>query len=241
MAVAKSYQSMTQEGKPFLSNGRYYVLVRDPKNGNVRQVRWYSDAEYARLYPESKPQATKKVGTQRDALGFQAGFITIFRGDTYKELDFFRQSNARYATHWGWYVVSTEEVPANLPPEIEAVRLPWESVGTEAGVLKSDGEVKRAVEALLYPVSADEPSSWQGEVGKSLTIEATVLSTFDYDSAYGTATKHIMVDADGNQYTWTTTAKHWAVDSVHHLRGTVKAHDTYHNVPQTVLTRCREV
>ena len=61
MAVAKTYAHMKVEGEPFKENGRMYVNVIAPKG--IKKVRWYSDAEYRRMYPESGRRRTDPAGT----------------------------------------------------------------------------------------------------------------------------------------------------------------------------------
>ena len=51
--VAKSFQSLEQTCEPFTANGKQYVKVRC-KNGNERTVRYYTETEYYKLYPEEK-------------------------------------------------------------------------------------------------------------------------------------------------------------------------------------------
>ena len=108
--VAKSFQEMEIVCEPYTLTGRMYVKVKNPKTGNVRQVRWYTDSEYAKLYPEAKADITT-FKNQKQTLGFEKGYITIFKGDTYTHIDWFRASICRYTRWWGWYVVSTEEIP----------------------------------------------------------------------------------------------------------------------------------
>ena len=85
MAVAKSFQSMKQITEPYLVSGRMYVKVQNPKTGAERQVRWYTDAEYAKMYPdEAKPAESKILRTQKSVLGFDKGYITI---DEEKEIE----------------------------------------------------------------------------------------------------------------------------------------------------------
>ena len=240
MAVAKSYQNLEIVGDVFVSSGRQYVNVK-MKSGALKTVRWYSDAEYRKMYPEAVAvdrSADPYYKSQKEVLGFTKGYITIFKGDTYAEIDWFRASIARYARWWGWYIVSTEEVPADLPAGIEAIRLPWESVGQDSGELKPESLIKEAVEALIYDSSDSE---YQGAMGERLDLYLTVERTIELDGNYGRSTMHLMRDDCGNLYVWTTASKSWAVGSEHHIRGTVKDHRTYKGEKQTVLTRCLTV
>lgn len=232
--VAKSYQSMKQLGEPFSEKGKMYVNVQNEKTGTVRKVRWYTEEEYAKMYNE-KPNKPKEFKSQKQVLGFENGYITIFKGDTYANLEWFQRSIARYCKWWGWYIVSTEAVPFDLPVGIEPIELKWELVGEEEGMLKPDAEVKRAVESILYDKGNSE---FVGSVGERLDIEVTVTAARQMNGYYGPCTVHYMEDAAGNQYLWNTSAKSWEVGDVRHIKGTVKEHKVIKNVSTTILTRC---
>lgn len=253
MAVAKSFQEMEQICEPYTVSGKMYVQVRNPKTNTVRQVRWYTDAEYAKLYPEAKkqtgagstPSVVKGLTAMRPAaqcakhaLGFDNGPITIFRGDIDANQEWFEQSNARYCTWWGWYIVSTETVPAPLPSNVTTIPVAWEGVGNPDGSLKTESIVKQYIESLLYEES---PSTHQGKIGERLDLHLVVTNVFKTDTKYGHATLHTMEDRDGNVYAWNTTTKSWAIGDTKILRGTVKEHITKRNVKTTVLTRCVEI
>ena len=236
--VAKSYQSMTQIGEPFESKGRMYVQVKNEKTGTVRTVRWYTEAEYAKMYGEKVNAAPSDFKCQKRILGFEKGYITIFKGDTYSNLEWFQRSIARYCKHWGWYIVSTEALPIDLPVGIEPIELKWELVGEEEGMLKPDHIVKQAVESLLYDKSSSE---FVGKVGERLDLEVTVIAARRQDGYYGPSTVHHMEDAAGNRYLWNTGSKSWEVGDKRHIKGTVKEHKVIKNVNVTILTRCTVV
>ena len=240
MAVAKSYQELEIVGDVFVSSGRQYVNVK-LKSGKLKTVRWYSDAEYRKMYPEAVAVAhfaNPSSKSQKEVLGFAKGYITIFKGDTYAEVDWFRASIARYTRWWGWYIISTEEVPADLPEGITPIQLPWELVGQEDGNLKPEHLVKEAVESIIYEESESE---FQGAIGERLDLYLTVERTIELDGSYGRSTMHIMRDDCGNLFVWTTASKSWSAGTEHHIKGTVKDHRKYKNECQTVLTRCLEV
>lgn len=233
--VAKSYQDLEVVGEVFTLSGRQYVNVK-LKSGKIKAVRWYEEKEYRKMYPDT-PVATSASATTRsvkEALGFTNDYITIFRGDTYAEIDWFHSSNARYARWWGWYIVSTEEIPADLPAGIETIRLPWSAVGLDSGELKPESVIKEAVEVLMYDPT---PSEYIGQIGERLEMTLTVEKAIALEGEHP-STLHIMRDECGNCYVWTTAAKNWGVGSTHHIRGTVKEHRTYKGEKQTILTRC---
>lgn len=240
MPVAKSYQELEIVGDVFISSGRQYVNVK-LKSGKLKTVRWYTDAEYRKMYPEAVAVARSAdpfSKSQKEVLGFTKGYITIFKGDTYSEIDWFRASIARYTRWWGWYIISTEEVPADLPEGITPIQLPWELVGQEDGNLKPEHLVKEAVESIIYEESESE---FQGAIGERLDLYLTVERTIELDGSYGRSTMHIMRDDCGNLFVWTTASKSWSAGTEHHIKGTVKDHRKYKGEKQTVLTRCLTV
>lgn len=233
--VAKSFQNMKQLGEPFNEKGKMYVNVQNEKSGTVRKVRWYTEAEYAKMYGEKVDAPAKVFKTQKQVLGFENGYVTIFKGDTYANLEWFQRSIARYCKWWGWYIISTEAVPVDLPCGLEPVQLPWDLVGDETGTLISDNEVKIAVESILYDRTNSE---YQGNIGERLDLMVEVVAAHSKDGPYGRQTIHYMVDKDDNQYLWSTTSKSWEVGDKRHIKGTVKDHKIIRNVETTVLTRC---
>lgn len=236
--VAKSFQNLEQTCEPFVSKGRWYVRVRTNK-GIEKTVRWYSNTEYARMYPnEPEVEEFKRIKPQKEVLGFTNGYITIFKGNTYEEKDYFKLSSARYSRLWGWYFISTEELPEDIPEDVEPITLPWEMVGNSDESLKNESEVIAAVESLIYDPGTSE---FQGEVGERLELILTVEKAIELEGYYGRSTMHIMNDYDGNCYVWTTSAKHWEPETEHHIKGTVKEHKIYKGTKQTVLIRCREL
>ena len=238
--VAKSYQNLEVVGDVFTTKGRQYVQVRT-KTGALKNVRWYTEKEYAKMYPDevkSADEASVVLNTQKEVLGFNNGYITIFKGNTFEDKEYFKLSSARYTRLWGWYFISTEELPEDIPDDVESVRLPWELVGNEDGTLKSEAEVTAAVESLIY--EPDE-SEYQGEVGDKIEAIVTVEKAIPLDGYYGPSTMHIFRDYDGNCYVWTTAARSWEAGTEHHIAGTIKELKQYKGTKQTVLTRCREL
>lgn len=239
--VAKSYQKRTLVDEPYVGeNGKMYQKVLNENTGKIYEVRWYSEEEYYKMYPEDKPASP--FGDQRKLLGFDEGYITIFKGYTDEHEDWFNRSIARYCVYWGWYVVSTDMVPCDLPVGIEPVRLDWDKVGLKSGDLREGPEVEAIVNSLLY---AEHPSTFQGSVGDRLEITATVIKTVQQEKFFGSKssknTIHTFEDSCGNHYLWDTSAKNWAEGSVKKIRGTVKEHKIINNVQTTILTRCMEV
>ena len=239
--VAKSFQNFEVLTDVYEVSGKKYVRVRNPKTGTERQVRWYNEKEYARMYPEDNAAGASESPVAKfnakKALGFEKGYISLFKGDTYPYQEWFSKSIARYHDTWGWYIVSTDEVPAELPPSVSIVQLKWEDI-SDGENLKPQPAIKEAVDALLYE---DCVSEYQASVGSRIDRELTIKKAIKSDGYYGTSYFYVMEDEDENIYVWATSARNWQEGEVHKLRGTVKEHKLYKNQKQTVLTRCTEI
>lgn len=239
--VAKSYQKMTLVNDPYAKdNGRLYIKVLNENTGKVKEVRWYDEEEYYKMYPEDRPEE-KLFTNQKRILGFDEGYITIFKGDIEAHEHWFERSIARYCVHWGWYVVSTDTIPCDLPVGLTPVRLDWDKVGQSTGELKDAESISAIIASLLY---GSHPSVFQGKVGDRLDLNVTVIKLVQKDKYFGNKiTKnamHTFEDACGNHYMWDTAAKCWAEGSIKHIKGSVKEHKVINNVQTTILTRCIE-
>lgn len=234
--VAKSYQKLKMlSDKPYTkANGKLYVKVL-MNSGSEREVRWYNTEEYAKMYPGESVEPEIFVN-QKNILGFQEGYITIFKGNQEKYEDWFNRSIARYCRHWGWYIVSTDTIPFDLPAELEPVQLNWEMIGCGTA-LKNDEDVRIAIDSLLY---SSHPSVFQGSIGDRLDLVITVIKSHQTENHFGKTAHHIFEDTNGNHYAWDTGAKFWAEGLVKHIRGSVKEHKIINNIQTTVLTRCLE-
>ena len=237
--VAKSYQGLEIVSDIYTVNGRTYVKVR-LANGADKQVRWYSDSEYERLYGEkvSKDHSNDPFyKSQKEVLGFKEGYITIFQGDTYSVKETLKAAGARFTRWWGWSIAGGQEIP-----EIEGikpVRLDWSVVGLDDEVIKSEDEVKAAVEKLLYEPSS---SKFQGAIGQRIRqMLVKVTKNIEIFGNYGYSHVHNFEDEEGNIYVWITASKDLPVGNVYWLDGTIKDHKTYKGVDETVLTRCKVV
>ena len=234
--VAKSYQNLEQVSEVYEVNGRQYVKVR-MKNGSIKQVRAYSEAEYQKYNPEVK--IIQKAKSPKDTYGFgEEGFIWIFKGDTYSALDWFRFQPTKYARMFGWYLASTEKMPEPLPVGITPVKLYWKDVCDEdEWFFKDEDEIRKFVDTLVYDAGTSE---WIGGIGERLTLPLTCTKIIHFENGYGNSTLFSFETDDGDVMTWTTsTSKDIKENYRYMIAGTVKEQTVYRNVKQTVLTRCR--
>lgn len=237
--VAKSYENWFKMGEAFISNNKYYFNVKSPQ-GKVKTVRAYNSKEYKKLYGTQINKIDKYYKTQKEILGFTKGFVWIFKPEIGMDEnnEYFRKSTARYHRIYGWYFISDEVLPEDLPADAEPVVLNWELVGNPNGKLKPEAEVEYAVGNLLYPPTEHE---FNVSIGQRIELTLTVEKNILLENNYGVSNLHRMLDANGNVYIWITGAKNWAIDTVHHIRGTVKDTKEYKGEPQIILKNCREV
>lgn len=106
-------------------------------------------------------------------------------------------------------------------------------------------------DVTLYPygqkqgvavTSAPTPDAGHvGTEGQRLTLLVQVTKIFDRDGQYGTTRFTIMRDDVGHVFTWRASNERLDVGDRVTIMGSVKRHDTYRGVSQTVLTRCKVV
>lgn len=238
MPVAKSYQGLEIVKGEHKVNGRSYVIIKT-KSGGLKQVRWYSDVEYAKMYPEVKVDKSKELGykSQKIVLGFEKGYVTIFRGIKEEHEEWFKQSPCRFCRYWGWYLPSTFKELKDLPFGVEPVRLDWDPMDNGQEWLKKENEVKKYVRSVLMKKNVKEIKT-NANIGDRLDINIKIISRIE---DWGNTFEYKMKDSNENYYKWKTSAKDWDVGTEHRIRGTVKDFDAVDGIPATVLTRCLEV
>lgn len=230
--VAKSYLENEQIGDPFYSDGKRYVTIR-LKNGGVKTVRDYDVDEWNKMYG-GKGGDLKRIKSLKDTLGFEAGYVTIFKGDTYNNKDFLHSIGCTYHRMWGWSLAGDKTLP-ELPDDIVPIRLEWDAISKNEDSLKSEKEVTDYIDSLVYEGTS---STYQGNVGDRLDLQIIVTGNVEFEGRYGKAICHTFEDIYGNHYSWFTSSKNLPIGERYHIRGTVKDHQIYHNDKQTVLTRC---
>lgn len=236
--VAKSYQGLEVLTEPYKNNNKMYVDIKT-KSGLTKRVRWYSQSEYEKMYPDIQGDKSKDpyYRPQKYVLGFEKGYITIFRGAKEEHEEWFKQSICRFARWWGWYVISTQEVPKDLPEGVEPVRLYWEPMDNGNEWLKDEKEVIKYVQSVLFKKTN---SKIQGSVGDRIERTVRVIDRIEQETKWGTSVIHIMKDDKDNFYSWKTSSKNWKINYSTKIRGTIKGSTTYKNSECTELTRCTE-
>jgi hypothetical protein len=94
---------------------------------------------------------------------------------------------------------------------------------------------------------SEDNSEFVGEIGDKIEIDVKHLRTTSYQSMYGGGFFHLFIDSDGNVYKWSTTKSMRnsimgrTVEPGDELcvKGTIKDHEEFRGVKQTVITRCK--
>ena len=103
---------------------------------------------------------------------------------------------------------------------------------------------REAEEARIKAAKAQ--SSYIGEIGDKVDLQATYERSAWFTTQYGYQTQvvyiHTFRDGDGNALTWKTSATALAdieEGTIVRLQGTIKEHKEYKDEKQTALTRCK--
>lgn len=237
MPVAKTYANMTINGEPFKENGRMYVNVIAPKG--IKKVRWYSDAEYRRMYPDQEIKHDIMDFNARHAFGFgELGYITIYRGNE-RVIEEFVESHHeffRLNLTFGYYTPSRIQL-CDLPSSIIPIQLNWNQVMSRDDRMKSHDEVKKIVADLLYDESM---SQYQGEINDWLQKEVKVAAKKSDETHFGTKHTYNLCDAEGNIYVWQTGTKNYQTGATVLLKMKVKEHKEIKGEKVTIVWYCKE-
>ena len=238
MPVAKTYESLEMQGEPFKENGRMYVNVMTSKG--LKKVRWYSDNEYQRMYPNAIKEEISTFNA-RYAFGFrEEGFITLYKGDESIIEDWARDKwppKAWYNLFFHFFTPGFMPIE-NVPEGITPIRLDWNEIAAEGNSMKSHQEVQRIVAEKLGTLSTSE---YQGNENDWLEKEITVRENKTHETQYGDKHTFFMVDAEGNTYVWETGAKNYESGATVKLKMKVKAHKEINGEKCTIVWYCKEI
>ncbi len=238
MPTAKTYENFPLDGEPFKENGRMYVNITTPKG--IKKVRWYSDAEYQKMYPEVT--AINDFNANY-AFGFrEEGFITLYKGDEDAIRNWAQAEwppKAWYNTLFHFYTPGFMPI-TNLPNTITPIKLTWDEVKLNETQMKDDNEIEKYVMARITGLD-HFTSEFQGEKDTWLEKEVTISKNTKSENYFGEKHTHIMHDAEGNIYVWETGAKNFEVGMVIKLKMKVKAHKEINGEKCTVVWYCKEI
>lgn len=142
----QTYKLITEQ--PFTKNGKQYVTVEHPNTHNHRDVRWYTEAEYAKAYGRAAANKSKEINGYtglKVCRGFARGPILLIRNTKPADEDWLSASTARYATDIGWYVTSTDSFPVVHPGHFRFLILNWEEFCQDETHAKDPKELAKII------------------------------------------------------------------------------------------------
>ena len=240
MAVAKTYEHMEVQGEPFKENGRMYINVLAKKG--LKKVRWYSDAEYQRMYSNKEQNNDIMDFNARSVFGFgDLGYITVYKGNR-RVLETFAEEHHdsfRRNLTFDYYTPSRLAVP-ELPSGILPVKLLWAAVMDHDDRMRPHDEVKKYVDSLLI-LDSNSTSEYQGSKDEWLQKEVTIREKVSKENHFGTKHTYTLEDANGNRYIWETGAKDYPCDKTVSLKMKVKEHKEIGGIETTIVWYCKEI
>lgn len=226
MRVAKNYEKYETIGEPYEAHHHWYQKINI--NGQITEVRLYSDAEYEKMYPSN-------LISIKEQLGFNDGSIALIGGNTSAVKDWLNRIGARYHKLFGWYL-PTNELDGVIPEGITLYPLTWAEVSVNNKYLRPDYEILELVSSKKYGESTTE---FVGEIGQKITTDLTVKKVIELDTRYGKTNMHFMTDKDDNIFIWITNTRNLVEGQRYTVSGTIKNHETYKGERRNVLTRCQ--
>ena len=128
---------------------------------------------------------------------------------------------------------ATNDFEYNAKVIVGAEYAHYNNVGYAAGALSAylrNEEDKRKGEGKEYI----------GEIKKREEFVLTLVSERKFDGYYGMTYLYTFNDPNGNVVVWFASKDNELdVDTTYVVKGTVKKHEPYNNIPQTTLTRCK--
>jgi len=117
------------------------------------------------------------------------------------------------------------------------------SVKLLANMVLTDRQLEAAAEAIERMKQREaegRASEHVGEIKERIEFEAEVTGVYGTEGYYGHTDIVKFKDNDGNQFTWFASGyTDLARGDRMSIKGTVKKHDEYRGIKQTVLTRCK--
>lgn len=241
-------------------SGRYSFNYRDGtmclacrgSGKENKEVRWYTDKQREALDRAAEKRAEAKAVKQeehrvkfaaRNAFGFKAaGYITVIYGD-YDTIQAWRETlpmhTVLYNTIFGWYIPSDKTVE-EIPENINHLRLEWcdihNPMDPEDLTMRDNDEIRTYVQRLIH---GESKSKYQGNPNDWLELPVTIKRNIELENRFGSGHMHIMEDADGNVYVWTTSSKSLEENKTYTIKMKVKEHKEYNGVQQTVVYYCK--
>ncbi len=179
-------------------------------------------------------------GRRRSTSGVACNFMFPARGTRPPTIEPRDGEMARAAIQWAEDLTDEEtesDYMHNLRAIARAGYVDGHTMGLAASILLAHDR------SIMQSRPARPVSQHFGAVGvrtkKGAEYTLTVDRVIPLESDYGVSYLHLMSDAAGNRATWKASGTCLDVGETYRVAARVKAHETYRDVAQTVLTRCK--
>lgn len=120
--------------------------------------------------------------------------------------------------------------------KIEKRDLPFLASAVQS-CIKNREFLKRKEEEKKQKEQEAKSSNYVGNVGDKITVPVVKMFSKYIETRFGGCMMYRFTDKDGNIFLWFTGRE--IPDSVTEISGTVKSHEEYQGIKQTILTRCK--
>ena len=183
---------------------------------------------------EAQAEKAAKQAEWKDSKGFVNDRIyAVGIRDSFERKDEIKAAGGRYNEYVGWYFSEPH-------PEFQTVELTAEECLYETAWLKLDWIAAWKIRETIKAKLPDNSGKHLGRVGDKIELDATFKRIRWYDTKFGTTWVYTFEDDEGNCLVWKTSASIGPKEGDRvHIKATVKDHDEYNDVKQTILTRCK--
>lgn len=192
--------------------------------------------------PNTQAKFLAKEGFNSD------GYTYLFLGDTYSVKDQIKSLGGKFDYTLGWHIDHEVDGFQFLKIHIDEVAEPdlYEGYAYKQNI---SNELESRKRNEYNNANSITPSEWVGEVGQKIEIEAVLTNIGSYESTFGWTRVYTFTDDNDNDFIWKTTS--WdnfdysagknilEIGDRAAISGTIKDHNEYRGVKQTVLTRCK--
>lgn len=201
---------------------------------------------------EQKAHADEANAAFFQQQGFNAdGKTWVVLGNTFEVKDQLKEAGCKFTGILGWHTDHQLEGYDMLEVDVnECYDKDYAGI-YRWNLWKNDGLEAKIKEASQKAIASRSKSQHVGNVGDRIQIKATVTGFHWYTTQFGDVNIYTFTDIFNNVFVWKTSSsldrivgnicKPVREGEMVELKATVKGHDEYQGIKQTVLTRCKVV